>query len=436
MRTADAPRRANQESPPAVLLAASNWWPSSARLAIALVKYGCVVSAICPPGHPLRYVRGIKTICVYHGLRSRSSLLAAIRHARPELVVPCDDCCVSQLHELHRLYPELRPLIERSLGDPSAFDVLESRDRLLLTARELGIRVPNGCAVTSAAHARDCYSRYGPSAVLKLDGTHGGEGVQIVRTENDAAAAFRRMSTTLGIGTAIKRLIVNRDPLVLWVWRRRRKPAVIMQEFISGTPANIMVACWQGEILGQVSVQAVLCQGPMGAANVVRVIDNHEISRAAALLAERLAMSGFFGLDFILERDSGTAYLIEMNPRCTQLGHLQMPRGDLAGALYARLRGEQRPEADLPIESDTIAFFPHAWLWGTKSGYLQSVYHDVPWEEKRLVELLMREPWPERQWPARIYHFFRRPSPTEVVEFAPTPHSPFAEKPRTAQERI
>jgi hypothetical protein len=219
------------------------------------------------------------------------------------------------------------------------------------------------------------------------------------------------------MATTLKRLLVNRDPLALWCWSRRKALAATVQEFVTGTPANIMVACWQGEVLGELSVRAVASQGLTGAALVVDVIDNPEFSRAAARLAAHLGMSGFFGLDFMLEHATGAAYLIEMNPRCTQLGHLRLPHGDLAGALCRRLLGRDGARAGQPIGSDRVAFFPQAWMWGAKSAFLPGVYHDVPWEQKRLVEALLREPWPERQWPARLYHLFRGPGTTKAVEF-------------------
>jgi hypothetical protein len=144
------------------------------------------------------------------------------------------------------------------------------------------------------------------------------------------------------------------------------------------------------------------------------------MSRAAALLAARLGVSGFFGLDFILERGTGAAFLIEMNPRCTQLGHLPvLPQGDLASAWLAALSGRDRPQAPCSVGTDTIAFFPQAWRWGAQSGDLHTVYHDVPWEERRLVEHLMLEPWPERQWAARAYHWCRRTGHDSVIEFPP-----------------
>jgi len=119
----------------------------------------------------------------------------------------------------------------------------------------------------------------------------------------------------------------------------------------------------------------------------------------------------------MVARGNGKAYLIEMNPRCTQLGHLQLPQGDLAGALCASLLGRELVKPSHPISCDRIAFFPQARLWGAKSASGPAVHQDVPWEQQRLVEVLMREPWPERQWPARIYHLFRRPVPMEAVEF-------------------
>jgi hypothetical protein len=407
--------------PLTIMLAVSNWWPIAARLALTLIAHGCVVSAICPPGHPLRYVPGIDRLYTFRRFASRASLEGAIRRAQPDFVVPCDDHSVAQLHELYRIHPDLRTLIEHSLGDARGFDILESRGKLLQTAQELGIRVASADTVTSAAHASECFARYSPTALVKIDGTSGGNGVQIVHSGDEAAAAFRRMRAGLGAATALKRLAINREPQALWCFRRARQTEVTIQEFVDGTPANIMVACLKGEILGEVSVKAVSCQGPMGAALVVQLIDNKEFTHAAALLAAHLGIGGFFGLDFMLERGSGRAYLIELNPRCTQLGHLQLPQGDLAGALCASLVGREAAKACHPISSDRIAFFPQARLWGAKSALGPAVHHDVPAEQQELAEVLMREPWPERQWPARIYHLFRRAAPMQAVEFPGDP---------------
>jgi ATP-grasp domain len=270
--------------------------------------------------------------------------------------------------------------------------------------------------VTSPARARECFAGFAPSAVLKLDLTYGGDGVGIAHSAAEAAAAFRRMRRAGRLDTALKRAWINHDPLALSSWSRRGRAAVTMQRFIAGTPANIMVACWQGQVLADACVHVLSSQGPTGAALVVQLIDNAECRRAARALAAHCGMSGFFGLDFILEEGSGAAWLIEMNPRCTQLGHLPLAQGDLAGTLCAALRGQAPAAVRAAIASDLIAFFPQARLWGVSSALLQRAYHDVPSDQEALVEMLLQRPWPERQWLARAYHRLRRPAPTQALD--------------------
>lgn len=217
---------------------------------------------------------------------------------------------------------------------------------------------------------------------------------------------------------AWKRFLINRDPFALWAWRRPEAPHVTVQQFIPGRPANTMFVCWQGEVLSTVTVEVVCAQGATGAANVVRLIQNEEIAEAARLVARRFMLNGFHGLDFVLEKGTGIPYLIELNPRCTQLGHLRLPfQGDLAGAFSAKLKGEDLPPEDDPIGGDTVAFFPQAFSWNPRSPYLRHGYHDVPWEEPDLLRELLREPWPDRQLLARIYHRFRPPKQPAEVQF-------------------
>jgi hypothetical protein len=51
---------------------------------------------------------------------------------------------------------------------------------------------------------------------------------------------------------------------------------------------------------------------------------------------------------------------------------------------------------------DVIAFFPQAWLLEPNSELLHTAYHDIPWGEQALVRELMKLPWPERGFPARL----------------------------------
>ena len=116
---------------------------------------------------------------------------------------------------------------------------------------------------------------------------------------------------------------------------------------------------------------------------------------AARKIARRLSLSGFFGLDFVIEEGTGAAYLIEMNPRCTPPCHLRLGIGrDMIGALSAQLTGKPLSEPVSITQNNLIAYFPQALL--RNSEFLSSSYHDVPEGEPELIEELLR-PWSDRR---------------------------------------
>jgi hypothetical protein len=236
-----------------------------------------------------------------------------------------------------------------------------------------------------------------------VDGSVGGAGVRIVTSWEEAERAYARLSRPAVTAIMLKHLLINRDPYPVLPWLLRECSPVSVQSFVRGRPANIMLACWKGDVLAAVCVEALSTQGPTGASTVVRVINNAEISSAARLLARKLQISGFCGLDFMLDDRTGAAYLIEMNARSTQLGHLRLgPGRDLPEAMRARLL-DLPPRETIPLTTnDTIAFFPQAWLADANNAYLRSAYHDVPWEEPELVRELVRHPWTKRGMLARI----------------------------------
>jgi hypothetical protein len=398
----------DKESQRPVLVCATLWWPSSARLAMAFLRHGCAVSALCPSGHPLRYISGVGAVYTYAGFASILSLKAAIRAANPSIIVPCDDGVVWQLHALHATESDLRPLIELSLGAAENYPAIQKRGEVLRIADELGIRVPLTQTVNSVNDLKG-WCQDAP-AVLKIDGTWGGEGVAIVRSPQEAIQGYQAARGATRASLAWKRFLINRHPVALWSWRKRRSSSITIQEFIPGRPATTMFACWRGEVLAQSTVEVIATQTLTGAATIVRPLEHRDIENASRLLAQKLQLSGFHGLDFILEKGSGTACMIELNPRSTQLGHLNLSsHGDLAGVIASRLRNE----TSYPVVSEdrihdvSIALFPHAFKSDPKSAYLRQGYHDVPWEEPALVRELVRDSWPDRKWLSRLYHYFR-----------------------------
>jgi hypothetical protein len=300
-------------------------------------------------------------------------------------------------------------LIENSLGAPENYPVVDSRYELLNTAAELGIHVPKMLRVGKPGDLEYWHGNVAAAAVLKVDGESGGNGVRVCRSLDESLAAWRGLRVPCGAITAWKRLAVDRDPLALWMRRRQIEREVLVQEFIPGRPANSMLVCWRGELLSMVSVVVVAAQGPTGAATVVRVIKNDRMKKAAELLVSQLKLSGFYGLDFVMESGTGVPFLIEMNPRCTQLGHMELVgKGSLAGVLSSVLHGEPQSEVQNPVRGDTIALFPQALEAGDACRpYIESSYHDMPLDEPRLISELLLKSWPQRRLAARIYHAFK-----------------------------
>jgi len=385
-------------------------------MAMGLSEVGFEVAAVGPHRGPLLKTRAVQKTFTYSGIRVLQSLQEAIQESRPSLVIPCDDRAADHLHDLHRQALSLGPsgydlaaLIERSLGSPQSYSVVSSRCGLLKIAREEGLCVPDTYSVSGTDDLATLRSKLEFPWLLKADGTWGGRGVIVVRDSDEASQCLWELSRSFGAARAFKRFLVNRDPFYIRPWWNGFRPPVIAQSYVQGHPANCAVVCWQGRVLAGFGVEVVSADGLTGPAAVVRVVDGPEMMRCAERLAARLGLSGFFGLDFMIEEGSGRSYLIEMNPRCTPLCHLGLGRGrDMIAALYAQLSGTPAEERRAVTENDLIAYFPQAWT--TESELSRSSFQDVPRGEPELVEELL-QPWPERSLLFRIANYLSSTQP-------------------------
>lgn len=389
-----------------ILLTDTDRRPYTARMAMALAAVGCEVSVVATHKNPVQKTKVLQRSFDYSALRPLSSLLHAIATIKPDLIIPCDDRAVKHLHQLHGLpFPaegvrlRLARLIETSLGAPASFPTLASRHDFLRAATECGIRVPPTRLTNTLDDLRQWRSEQPLPWVLKADGTWGGRGVRLANTFEDAVKYFEELSRPCGLKRAIKRFFINRDSFYLREWWSPRSPTVITQRFIEGRPANCAVFCWEGEVLASIAVEVVSGAGLTRPASVVRMIDGSEMNQAAAAIARRLRISGFFGLDFVL--DERASYLLEINPRLTPPCHLSLGDGkDLVGALWTQLSGQRAKARRIQTENQMIAYFPQAWL--AKSEFLDSSFHDVPEGEPELERELL-QPWPDRTLTLRLF---------------------------------
>lgn len=416
--------QAQGAAPVKVLLTDTNRWALSARLAIALSRTGCDVSAICSAsGHPLSTIRTVRNVYRYSSLRPLESLAAAIRSCDPDIVIPSCDRGVEHLHELY-LYARalgsswngIAALIERSLGPASSHGVVSSRYDLLAIARQEGILVPETARITTLEELRSWSAREPLPWILKADGTWGGGGVRVVRSNEGLDESFRQLTRRARLGKALKRLLVNRDPFWLRPWLLGSRRSVIAQSYVQGRPANCSAVSWNGRVLGVICVEVVRSDGLTGPASVVRIVDNPAMVAAAEKIAARLGLSGFFGLDFMLEEGTGLPYLIEMNPRATPPCHLSLSRGrDLPAVLWSQLASAPLREREPVTESELIAYFPQ--LAHSSHELPSDCFQDVPDGEPDLVEALLR-PFPERTLLFRLVQgLMPNPRPAEAAEF-------------------
>jgi len=396
-----------------ILLADTDRRAYAARLAMAFAAVGCEVSAVCTGHHPIETIKALHRRFPYSAVHPLASLLRAIESAAPDLIIPCDDRVVQHLHQLCRQFrapggPQdgVVSLIERSLGPSASYPILSARYPLLELAKANGIQVPSFCLLQTPEDLSRWQGKHPLPWVLKADGTWGGGGVRVVETPQEAETMLQILKAPCRLNRAVKRLLVNRDPFYLRDWWQRSSPSVIAQAFVPGRPANCAVACWEGKVLAQINVEVLAASQPTGPANVVRRISSPEMTSAAERISEKLQLSGFFGLDFIIESGSGATYLLEMNPRCTPLSHIQLGLGtDMVGALHTVLAGQPLPAAPPSARNgcEVIAYFPQPSE--SNSEFRELSLKNFPHGEPDLARALLR-PFPERTLLYRIVNYF------------------------------
>jgi biotin carboxylase len=287
-------------------------------------------------------------------------------------------------------------------------------------AREEGIRIPKTEIIKSAQDVKNWIERFGPT-VLKADGTSGGEGVRIVRTVAEAQLAHRNLGAPPLLARALKRAALNQDRTLISPSLSRHRPTVNAQVFIAGHEATSTVACWKGTVLASLHFEVLRKSSAAGHATVVRSIKNQEMSIAVEKIARRMGLSGLCGFDFMLESTTGNAYLIEINPRATQVGHITLGAGrDLPAALYAAVTGQGVRVAPAVTQNDTIALFPHEWARDPRSELLRTGYHDVPWDIPELVHGCIQRSRKQSKWYTRAGRSYEIAVPSPVKAMAKT----------------
>ena len=330
-------------SPTRLLLEAACSWDSTVPLAISLRDAGFDVAIVAPRGHPLHSVPGLTSRWRYRPLSPMRSLRRAIEAVMPAVIMPCDEPAIvlfQRLRSDRTLAPEICDAIERALGPKAAAPLLASRTGLTAIADRTGVRIPPSSEISSSGQLIAWLRRHGAPAYLKIDRSNGGRGVVCIGSSLHGLLAYWRLRLLFGMPRTFWLWLRWGDLSTLPLLRAASPAAITVQKAIDGVPANCAFAAWQGKLLACISVEALETQTPTGVATVIRVRGDTAMEDAARKVAAQLGLSGLHGLDFILARDSGAPWLIEINGRPTQTAYLRLGSGaDLAGAFYAHATG-------------------------------------------------------------------------------------------------
>jgi predicted ATP-grasp superfamily ATP-dependent carboligase len=364
-----------------ILLVTTVGWPSVPRYAGGFVTAGCEVDAFSPASAPVAASRYVSKHYRYRPFRAISSLRQAVKQSNPDLLVACDDRAVALLLRFAKTRNgAFASLVARSLGKLENYPQMVSRAGSLAALQAAGVRVPDTFPVSNEDELQERLSQIGYPAVVKADGSWGGEGVVIARDESTALSAFRRLSKPPSRLRSLVRAVRRRDSHFLLDAMTPQRREISVQRFIPGTSSASAFACWNGKLTGLICYDILVSDGTIGPPNVIRRVDDPEMERASRIVAEHFGLSGLHGLDFIRDAE-GHVHLIEINPRGTQGGTLAFgPGRDLPAALataaFGNVTGMRRA-----IANDTVVLFPREWRREPSSEWLQKGHHDVPWDD-------------------------------------------------------
>ena len=424
-------------SSPSVLIVTTQTWLQVTRLAARLVSRGCSVSVICPEESPLAFMSEVAGQFRFRVTSPLGSLRYAIAGSKADYVLPTDDFSVGLLHEL-AADASMLPLIERSLGDSSYYPLVRSRYQLLSLAQKLGVSVPRTEIIRKQHDLDSWIAEDAPRFLLKKDGTWGGQGVRRVRTAAEAQEAFHKLSQSEGLRVRASTWLRTGNGSAFARLQCMRSPELTAQSYVDGTPANAMYACHKGKVLGEVQARVAASRGKTGPSIVIQLMQDERIHDAGVKLVEELQVSGFFGLDFMLDDSTGEPFLIECNPRATQLGHLALAsQTDLASMLWAQWAGQHVPQSEDEKLGSAIWIYPDGKRLTEPTASFSGCRPDAPPSEMEALELLVRDAAPLRVRLRRdVWRSFSRLKGTLQAEERPQPfYYPQMQNPETGPDK-
>jgi len=375
-------------SPSVLLVSTASRWYSTARAPRAFARAGFDVSLLAPRDSLAAASRFVSRIVHLPDdattLQWVHAFAAAVRAARPVLVVPCDDVAYRLLSMLvvappRHLQPvvhrELAELIRHSLGAPVHYEATFDKALLADAAAAIGIPVAPRAIVTTAEDA------------LRFTGLH---GFPVVLRHRDAAAASAgaayvadsREALTLALATLLDTNAPDADDAT---------PAgIYIRKRIDGYICHHHVAAWQGRLLGGYAGARLHAHAAPDA--VLRFRDDALVRALSERLVDAFAVNGLVSVQYAIERATQSPFLLGIDRRIGSGTHCgALMNVDLCAALHAAIRdGPCATRAALDAGEERIFVqFPAEWLRDPRSAWLRRYPVDAPWDDPELLAAML-----------------------------------------------
>ena len=284
-------------------------WVGIARLPRTLARAGFEVASLSPAGSLLSLTRfNQHHFTLSEGQLPVQALDAAVRHFRPDFLVPGCDAAVHHLLLIGQAlengrWPDpgspLPALVRRSLGGAGIRHNRLSKSDNLALARRLGLRTPEQWPVADLAQAREVSAKLGWPVVLKGEYGSAGSTVRICADLPSLSQAFEQLQAQVpGM-------------------------RLVLQTFVRGQGAICAGVAMAGQVLESVGcLKLQVHPRATSPSSVLRVVDEPGMRCALSRLVQAMGLSGWCEAEFILEPGARAPCLIELNPRPSPLSAL------------------------------------------------------------------------------------------------------------------
>ena len=393
-----APPRAGKTELSVLIVAfeKGRWGP--ARLPKALAASGFRVFALCPEDNALSRTRFLTRhfplTDTTSSKRLEKRLAEVMAWSGACLIIPSDEQTVACLQAIVReaeagrsrcLTSAMKEILIASLGDPAHFDDMLLKTHTLALAQDIGVPVPESRSVKSSHEAVREAERIGYPVYVKTSFSWAGLGATLCENAAQVAAAIEAAKPADRFGF-VKRLLkkaMGRD------WYPTDAP-IDVQKAIRGAPAMFNAVALSGTPLAGFAGRRHEGAANGGPSSVVWLGAHAEMERAAFAMIRAMGASGFVNFDFMIEDETGDIYLLECNPRPSQVMHLGETAGvNVCDALARGLRGEPNQAAAANTDGRVTALFPQEWLRDRDAALARGPGLDAPLDDPKLLEYMI-----------------------------------------------